>query len=96
MATSIASTVPFEQLEARRRRFVDLPWTQLDQVHGTAVVRVDAPGAGDGQTGDIALTDLEDVVLGCWVGDCAPVVLIGAELRIRRSPTPVGAGWRRA
>ena len=82
--------VPFEQLESRRRRFVDLPWTQLDQVHGTAVVQVDAPGVGDGQPGDIAVTDLDDVVLGCWVGDCAPVVLIGASSEF----AVVHAGWR--
>lgn len=40
--------------------------------------------------GDIAITDLSDVVLGCWVGDCAPVVLIGAE----REFAVVHAGWR--
>ena len=82
--------VRFDVLTRRRRRFVDLPWTQLDQVHGTTAVRVDTPGAGDGQPGDIALTSLDDTVLGCWVGDCAPVVLIGggSEFAI------VHAGWR--
>jgi copper oxidase (laccase) domain-containing protein len=84
------TAVPFAQLESRRRRFVDLPWTQLDQVHGTSVVRVDAPSADDGQPGDVALTDLEDVVLGCWVGDCAPVVLVGASSEL----AVVHAGWR--
>lgn len=82
--------VPFDVLETRRRRFVDLPWTQLDEVHGTTAIRVDVPGAGDGHEGDIALTDLDDVVLGCWIGDCAAVVLIGerAEFAV------VHAGWR--
>jgi len=82
--------VPFDVLARRRRSFVDLPWTQLDQVHGTAAVRIDAPGAADGQRGDIAVTSLDDAVLGCWVGDCAPVVLIGSgsEFAI------VHAGWR--
>lgn len=82
--------VEFGELEARRRRLVDLPWTQLDQVHGTTVRRVDVPGGADGVTGDIAITDLDDVVLGCWVGDCAPVVLIGAGSEF----AVVHAGWR--
>jgi copper oxidase (laccase) domain-containing protein len=82
--------VAFDELEARRRRFVDLPWTQLDQVHGTTVRRVDTPGGADGAPGDIAITDLDDAVLGCWVGDCAPVVLIGVESEF----AVVHAGWR--
>ncbi len=82
--------VAFAELEARRRRFVDLPWTMLDEHHGTTTVRVDRPGAGDGERGDIAVTDLDDAVLGCWVGDCAPVVLVGAE----RSFAVAHAGWR--
>ena len=36
--------------------------------------------SGDGKTGDVAVTDLDGVVLGCWVADCAPVVLVGAEV----------------
>jgi hypothetical protein len=82
--------VPFDELDARRRTFVDLPWTQLDQRHGVGVVRVDTGGAGDGHVGDVAVTDLDDVVLGCWVADCAPVVLIGAESEF----AVVHAGWR--
>src|SRR5215204_267810 len=35
-------------LDRRRRALVDLPWTMLDEHHGTTVVRVDAPGDGDG------------------------------------------------
>ena len=84
------TAVPVEVLELRRRRLVDLPWTQLDEVHGTALIRVDAPGMGDGQQGDIALTDLDDVVLGCWVGDCAPIVLVGETSAF----CVVHAGWR--
>jgi len=82
--------VPFDELELRRRRFVDLPWTQLDQVHGTSVVRVDHPGRADGMQGDIALADVDDAVLGCWVGDCAPLVLIGDASEV----AVVHAGWR--
>lgn len=61
-----------------------------DQRHGVEVVRVSAPGDGDGVCGDIAITDLDDTVLGCWVGDCAPIVLIGAD----REFAIVHAGWR--
>lgn len=81
---------PRPVLERTRRAFVDLPWTMTDQRHGCDVVRVTAPGDGDGATGDIAITGLDDVVLGCWVGDCAPIVLIGAD----RQFAVVHAGWR--
>ena len=80
----------FEQLEARRRSFVDLAWTQLDQRHGVGVVGVDRPGAGDGAVGDIAISSIDDAVLGCWVADCAPVVLVGARAQF----AVVHAGWR--
>jgi copper oxidase (laccase) domain-containing protein len=82
--------VPFDELEARRRGFVDLPWTQLDQVHGTQIRVVDAPGAADGEIGDVAFTSLDNVVLGCWVGDCAPIVLVGESSEF----AVVHAGWR--
>lgn len=77
-------------VERRRRALIDLPWTMTDQRHGVEVVRVSAPGDGDGAPGDIAITALDDVVLGCWVGDCAPIVLIGAG----REFAVVHAGWR--
>lgn len=82
--------VPLDELDARRRSIVDLPWTQLDQRHGTEVVRVEAGGMGDGQAGDVALTGLDDVVIGCWAADCAPIVLVGAESEF----AVVHAGWR--
>lgn len=82
--------VPYDELEARRRAFVDLPWTMLDEHHGIDVVRVERPGQYDGVAGDIAIADLDGAVLGCWVGDCAPVVLIGAG----REFAVVHAGWR--
>ncbi len=51
---------------------------------------VDAPGAHDGSPGDIAVTRLTGAVLGCWVGDCAPVVLVGE----RDALAVAHAGWR--
>jgi purine-nucleoside/S-methyl-5'-thioadenosine phosphorylase / adenosine deaminase len=81
---------PSHVLERTRRAFVDLPWTMPDECHGLDVVRVTAPGEGDRATGDIAITALDDVVLGCWVGDCAPIVLVGAD----REFAVVHAVWR--
>lgn len=82
--------VPLAELEERRRRFVDLPWTMLDEEHGCIVREVDRPGAHDGASGDVLVTDLPGVVLGCWVGDCAPVALVGAGRRL----AVAHAGWR--
>lgn len=82
--------VPFAELEQRRRRFVDLPWTMLDEEHGLGVRDVDRPGAHDGAPGDVLVTGLPGVVLGCWVGDCAPVVMVGRQRRV----AVAHAGWR--
>ena len=82
--------VPFAVLEPRRRSFVDLPWTMLDEDHGVVARRVTVPGEHDGATGDVLVTDRTGVVLGVWVGDCAPVVLVGAG----RGLAGVHAGWR--
>ncbi len=82
--------VPLADLERRRRRLVDLPWTMLDEHHGTDVVVVDHPGGNDGASGDVAFTSLSGAALGCWVGDCAPVVLVGEQ----REFAVVHAGWK--
>jgi polyphenol oxidase len=81
--------VPEADLRRRRRELVDLPWTMLDEQHGTEVVEVHAPGAGDGHTGDVLVTSLPSTVLGVWAGDCAPVVLVSD-----RATVAVHAGWR--
>lgn len=81
--------VPYGELEARRRSFVDLPWSMLDEHHGVTARRVTRPGEHDGASGDVLVTDLSGVVLGCWVADCAPVVLVGA-----RTIGVAHAGWR--
>ena len=79
-----------EALDATRRRFVDLPWTQLDEVHGTTMLVVDRPGAFDGVIGDALVTELDDTVLGIWVADCAPVALVGDTGVVGA----VHAGWK--
>ncbi|MFN8024513.1 MAG: laccase domain-containing protein [Acidimicrobiales bacterium] len=81
---------PFEQLEATRRAFVDLPWTQPDEVHGTDVLVVTRPAEHDLAVADALVTDLAGVVLGIWVGDCAPVAFEGASGRIGVAH----GGWR--
>ena len=77
-------------LDARRRRLVDAPWTMLAEVHGCDVVTVDAPGAGDGSVGDVAVTDLAGTVLGVWTGDCAPLVAVAPGGRVAAAH----AGWK--
>jgi hypothetical protein len=77
-------------IERRRRALVDLPWTMLDEVHGTGVVHVARPGDGDGAIGDVAVTDVPGAVLGVWVADCAPVVLADEAGVVGA----VHAGWR--
>ncbi len=64
-------------LEHRRQSFTPGAWTQLDEVHGNRVVVVGRPGEHDLAEGDGAITRQAGVVLAVWVGDCAPVVLVG-------------------
>lgn len=82
--------VAFDELERRRRSLVDLAWTMLDEQHGTTAVEVEVPGQHDGAVGDIAVTSISGAVLGCWVGDCAPIVLVTEAGRL----ATVHAGWR--
>jgi copper oxidase (laccase) domain-containing protein len=84
------TAIPLDELDRRRRRFVDLPWTMLDQRHGVGVQQVTTPGEHDGSVGDICATDLAGTVLGCWVADCAPVVVVGSGRRFAIAH----AGWR--
>ena len=81
---------PAAPLLRSRRRFVDLPWTQLDQCHGSTVVVVERPGSGDGAVGDALVSDLAGAVLAIWTGDCAPVAFAtGSEWF-----GAAHAGWR--
>jgi YfiH family protein len=79
-------------LEGRRRALVDLVWAQPDEVHGTTVRVVSVPGEHDGGEADALVTRCDDAVLGIWVGDCAPVALIGDDGTIAAAH----AGWRGA
>ncbi|MDO8391872.1 MAG: polyphenol oxidase family protein [Actinomycetota bacterium] len=76
----------------RRQAFATGTWTQLDEVHGTSVLTVSAPGEHDFAIGDALVTRARGVVLSVWVGDCAPVVLVGADGTL----AAVHAGWKGA
>ena len=78
-----------DDVAARRRAVVDLPWTWLRQVHGDAVVRVETPGGGAGATADASVTTLAGTALAVLTADCAPVVLASPEGAIG----VVHAGW---
>ena len=84
-----SDVVPDNVLQQRRRKLVDLPWTQLSEVHGLTSQWVNRPGEFDGETGDILGTAEIGAVLGVWVGDCAPVLLIGDH-----SIVAAHAGWK--
>ena len=73
-----------------RRNLVDLPWTQLDQCHGSSVVIVTAPGANDRSVGDALISDVDGAVLAIWTGDCAPVAFVTGSAWFGTAH----AGWR--
>jgi len=85
-----ADLVAPADLERRQRAVVDRPWTWLDEEHGAEVVTVGQPGDGAGRRADAAVTRATAAVLGVWVGDCAPVVLMSPEGVIGAAH----AGWR--
>ncbi len=68
-----------DDVAARRRAVLDLPWTWLRQVHGDVVVRVVAPGEAAGSSADAAVTAEPGCALAVLTADCAPVVLASAE-----------------
>lgn len=74
---------------AKRRRILDVDWTMLTEDHGTDTVIVDRPGQHDGVAGDALYTESRGAAIGVWVGDCAPIALIG-----ERGVGIAHAGWR--
>lgn len=83
---------PRAALEHRRRTFAPGVWTQLDEVHGNDVRTVTHPGEHDYAIGDALVTRLPGVVLAVWVGDCAPVMLVGDDGTLGAAH----AGWKGA
>jgi copper oxidase (laccase) domain-containing protein len=72
------------------RALADVPWTWLRQVHGSAVVVVDRPGANRGQEADAAVTCCAGAGLVVLTADCAPVGLSSPE----GVAGVLHAGWR--
>ena len=72
-----------------RHRILAAPWTMLTEEHGADTVVVEAPGHHDGSAGDALYTTARAAVIGVWVGDCAPIALIG-----ERGVGIAHAGWR--
>ena len=68
-----------EEVAARRRAVVDLPWTWLRQVHGDTVVTVTSPGEGAGERADAAVTAEAGCALAVFTADCAPIALASDE-----------------
>ncbi len=66
-------------VEGRRRRVVELPWTVLQQVHGSRVVTVERPGDGSGEAADAAVTSSAQAALAVLTADCAPVAMASPE-----------------
>jgi copper oxidase (laccase) domain-containing protein len=86
-------------LAHRQQAFAPGVWTHLDEVHGTCVRVVTRPGEFDRSEGDAAVTRVPGAVLSVWVGDCAPVVLVGDDGGDERRGGVVAvahAGWRGA
>ena len=72
------------------RALADVPWTWLRQVHGSAVVVVERPGANRGREADAAVTCCPDAGLVVLTADCAPVGLASPEGVVG----VLHAGWR--
>lgn len=76
----------------RLARAAGRPVAWADQVHGSGVLRVEAPGPAG--AGDALVTDRPGLALAVFTADCAPVALRGT--RVGGAPVVglVHAGWR--
>lgn len=75
---------------ARRRAVLDVPWSWVRQVHGDAVVVVDRPGGGAGETGDAVVAAAPGPALAILTADCAPIAMV-ADNGVYAA---VHAGWK--
>jgi hypothetical protein len=82
---------------ARAAAMLDLPGAKIStlyQVHGTAVVELDAPLAADARPqADAFVSKTPGVVLGILAADCAPVLFCDAHARVIGA---AHAGWKGA
>lgn len=89
------SSVAPEELAARCDQIIAHPWTLLDQVHGSDVVVVGAPGQCRGVSADAAVTGVPGAALAVRTADCAGVVLIGSDINNAEIAVGVAhAGWK--
>lgn len=84
------SRVSSDLLRDRQRALIDLPWTLVNQVHGTDAIDVLVPGEGNFAVADIVATSQIGAVIGIWVGDCVPMLLISPSGRL----VMAHIGWR--
>lgn len=82
---------PHPDIEQRRQRIVDHPWTWLRQTHSTTVVKVAGTGQHAGAEADGAITGVPFAPIAVTTADCSPVVLVGTT-----AVSVVHAGWRGA
>jgi polyphenol oxidase len=82
--------VASDLLLERQRALVDLPWTMVDQVHGTTAVEVTTPGQTFPGTADVVATSVPGAVISIWAGDCLPLLLSSSQGRI----VMAHVGWR--
>lgn len=68
----------------------DFQFATSRQVHGTAVVTVDMPGA-ETETGDALVSNTAGVGLSVLTADCVPILLVAPQQRVVAA---VHAGWR--
>ena len=81
---------PSDELDERRSRIVDRPWTWLHQQHGALVVSVTRPDQSAGVAADGAVTGRTGAPLAVQTADCAPVALVSPEGVVGVAH----AGWR--
>jgi copper oxidase (laccase) domain-containing protein len=82
--------VPAQVLRSRQKQLVDAPWTLAQQVHGVGSAEVFKPGSANRSRCDILATSRRGAVLGIWVGDCVPLLLVAPSGRF----VMAHVGWR--
>ena len=76
---------------APRLAITQTPWTWLNQVHGSDLVIVDAPGQSAGARADAAVTVTSGCPIAVNTADCAPLVMTSSA-----GVAVVHVGWRGA
>ena len=80
-------------LHARQVALTGVPWTMVDEVHGTAVIAVDddAPWVPMAGVGDVVVVTAPTRPVAVWTADCAPLILGD---RSGALVAGVHAGWK--